>query len=110
MFKIAKNLVKTFEQTLSLSDQDRLDGFFQSIPPNLLESQIHSNTDMSTLSDVLSGLRVVYVDELQLQLESYFDFIVGISYYIINRGKYYFKVYHRPYQTAFGTGKKTCGR
>ena len=35
-----------------------------------------------------------------------FDFIVGISYYIINRGKYYFKVYHRPYQTAFGTGKK----
>lgn len=79
MFKIAKNLVKTFEQTLSLSDQDRLDGFFQSIPPNLLESQIHSNTDMSTLSDVLSGLRVVYVDELQLQLESYFDFIVGID-------------------------------
>ena len=39
-----------------------------------------------------------------------FDFIVGISYYIINRGKYYFKVYHRPYQTAFGTGKKACGR
>ncbi|KAL3230426.1 Uncharacterized protein RNJ44_00875 [Nakaseomyces bracarensis] len=83
MFRIAKNLVKTFEQsvqeTLSMSDQDRLDGFFQSIPPNILGAQINKAVDPSTLSKVISGLRVVYVDELQLQLESYFDFIVGID-------------------------------
>lgn len=81
MFRIAKNLVKTFEQSVSetLSGQDRLDGFFQSIPPNMLESQINKNMDPATLSKVISGLRVVYVDELQLQLESYFDFIVGID-------------------------------
>lgn len=81
MFRIAKNLVKTFEQSVAetLSGQDRLDGFFQSIPPNLLGAQVSTNADPATLSKVISGLRVVYVDELQLQLESYFDFIVGMD-------------------------------
>lgn len=99
MFRIAKNLVKTLEQsvqeTLSLSQSSgQLDAFFQSIPPNLLLPQTHShsqqNQDQSQyaveqpqhhrrFNEVVSGLRVVYVSEDQRQLQSYFDYIVGIN-------------------------------
>ncbi|QLQ78701.1 hypothetical protein HG537_0B00500 [Torulaspora globosa] len=93
MFRIAKNLVKTLEQsvqeTLSLSQgSSQLDGFFQSIPPNLLLPQTHSHSQQDTaeqhqhhrrFNEVVSGLRVVYVSENQRQLQSYFDYIVGIN-------------------------------
>ena len=86
MFRIAKNLVKTFEQSVQGLAQDgsQLDSFFQSIPPNLLATQLaqhEQNTmgDMSSFSNNVSGLRIVWVDELQLQLQSYFDYIVGIN-------------------------------
>lgn len=100
MFRIAKNLVKTLEQsvqeTLSLSqDSNQLDAFFQSIPPNLLlpQSYSHSQADevqnleqsqrqhqhSHRFNEIVSGLRIVYADESQLQLQSYFDYIVGIN-------------------------------
>ncbi|KAG0669591.1 hypothetical protein C6P45_003581 [Maudiozyma exigua] len=86
MFRIAKNLVKTFEQSVQGLAQDgsQLDSFFQSIPPNLLATQLaqhEQNTmgDMSSFSNNVAGLRIVWVDELQLQLQSYFDYIVGIN-------------------------------
>ncbi|SMN21399.1 similar to Saccharomyces cerevisiae YDR517W GRH1 Acetylated, cis-golgi localized protein involved in ER to Golgi transport [Maudiozyma saulgeensis] len=86
MFRIAKNLVKTFEQSVQGLAQDgsQLDSFFQSIPPNLLATQLEQheqNTmgDMGSFSNAVSGLRVVWVDELQLQLQSYFDYIVGFN-------------------------------
>ncbi|EDO18961.1 hypothetical protein Kpol_2002p31 [Vanderwaltozyma polyspora DSM 70294] len=99
MFRIAKNLVKTLEQSVqdfSLSQSsDQLDAFFQSIPPNLLlaqfqqhqnqngnEQECNNEVDYSirkNYNDTVSGLRIVYVDETQLQLQSYFDYIVGIN-------------------------------
>ncbi|QLL31188.1 hypothetical protein HG536_0B00490 [Torulaspora globosa] len=99
MFRIAKNLVKTLEQsvqeTLSLSQSSsQLDAFFQSIPPNLLLPQTHSHSQQDQeqpqhsveqhhhprrFNEVVSGLRVVYVSETQRQLQSYFDYIVGIN-------------------------------
>lgn len=73
MFRIAKNLVKSFEQSVQEISQDKsLDTYFQSLPPNLLVPGNNSNTN-------LHGLRIVQVDETQLQLESFFDFIVGIN-------------------------------
>ncbi|CAI4038364.1 hypothetical protein SMKI_04G7080 [Saccharomyces mikatae IFO 1815] len=91
MFRIAKNLVRTFEQsvqdTLALSqDSGNLDAFFQSIPPNLLSSQLASPAEVisegakhTNVNETLSGLRVVWVDEMQLQLQSFFDYIVGFN-------------------------------
>jgi len=86
MFRIAKNLVKTFEQSVQGLAQDgsQLDSYFQSIPPNLLAIQVEQheqNTmgDMGSFSNSVSGLRVVWVDEWQLQLQSYFDYIVGLN-------------------------------
>lgn len=97
MFRIAKNLVKTLEQsvqdTLSLSqDSNQLDAFFQSIPPNLLLPQQYSHSQLHAdqlqvqqqsihhrFNETVSGLRVIYADETQLQLQSYFDYIVGIN-------------------------------
>lgn len=86
MFRIAKNLVKTFEQSVQGLSQDgsQLDAFFQSIPPNLLATQLQQHEqdtlgDTSAFNGTVSGLRVVWVHELQLQLQSYFDFIVGIN-------------------------------
>lgn len=94
MFRIAKNLVKTLEQSvLTLSqDTNQLDLFFQSIPPNLLLPQRHSQIQLEEGTDqqsqiafdhrfnnVVSGLRVLCVDETQLQLQSFFDYIIGIN-------------------------------
>lgn len=118
MFRIAKNLVKTLEQsvqeTLSLSgDANQLDAFFQSIPPNLLlpQSYSHSQQDQEQaqkpvqhqnrhrFNEVVSGLRVVYVDEIQLQLQSFFDYIVGINDdpvpMISNQHGYFYPDYNR---------------
>lgn len=91
MFRIAKNLVKTFEQSaLALSqDSNQFDSFFQSIPPNLLVDQINANLDNNSIS----GLRILKVDyELfnscldensqftsENNLSSFFDYIVGIN-------------------------------
>ncbi|CAL9738632.1 GRASP65 homolog protein 1 [Monosporozyma servazzii] len=87
MFRIAKNIVKTFEQTVSdtvSGNSNKLDAFFQSIPPNLITSQfnIDPNTDFNlpnNANEVISGLRIIYVEEWQLQLQSFFDYIVGIN-------------------------------
>ncbi|CCH58543.1 hypothetical protein TBLA_0A07530 [Henningerozyma blattae CBS 6284] len=99
MFRIAKSLVKSIEQsvqdTLSFSQDSQLDAFFQSIPPNLILPQLlppnYSPDDPSLTgtqplfeftqkhNNIISGLRIVYVDESQLQLQSYFDHIVGIN-------------------------------
>ncbi|KAJ1541083.1 Grh1p [Saccharomyces cerevisiae] len=91
MFRIAKNLVRTFEQsvqdTLALSqDSSNLDAFFQSIPPNLLSAQLESPVDAvsegvkhTNVNETLSGLRIVWVDEMQFQLQSFFDYIVGFN-------------------------------
>ena len=87
MFRIAKNLVKTFEQTVSDTvsrNNNRLDVFFQSIPPNLIASQFsqdvnHDFTLPNNANELISGLRILYVEEWQLQLQSFFDYIVGIN-------------------------------
>lgn len=77
MFRIAKSIVKSFEQSVSetisqTTGPDGLDSYFQSIPPNVLVANNNTNA-------TLHGLRVVQCDETQLQLHSYFDFIVGID-------------------------------
>lgn len=119
MFRIAKNLVRTLEQsvqeTLSLSQgSSQLDAFFQSIPPNLLLPQTHSHTQEgqnqshysveqhqhdSRFNEVVSGLRVVFVGEMQVQLQSYFDYIVGINDdaipLISNQHGYFYPDYHQ---------------
>lgn len=87
MFRIAKNLVKTLEQTVSdtvARNNNKLDVFFQSIPPNLIASQFNqdSNNDFTlpnNANELISGLRILYVEEWQLQLQSFFDYIVGIN-------------------------------
>ncbi|CCC66593.1 hypothetical protein NCAS_0A00330 [Naumovozyma castellii] len=88
MFRIAKSFVRTIEQsvqdTLALSnDQNQLDAFFQCIPPNLIYNQLTpTSTDnglSASINSSLAGLRVVWVDELQLQLNSFFDYIVGLN-------------------------------
>lgn len=87
MFRIAKNIVKTFEQTVSdtvSGNNNKLDAFFQSIPPNLITAQfnIDPNTEFNlpnNANELISGLRIIYVDEWQLQLQSFFDYIVGIN-------------------------------
>ncbi|CCD25765.1 Grh1p NDAI_0F04470 [Naumovozyma dairenensis CBS 421] len=83
MFRIAKNLVKTFEDTLSSSsDSNELNAFFQSIPPNFLVNQIYPQNDSTSSlnpNETVSGLRIVWVDETQLQFQSFFDYIVGIN-------------------------------
>lgn len=92
MFRIAKNLVKTFEQgALALSqDSNQIDSFFQSIPPNLLVDQINANLDNNSIS----GLRILKIDNELFDnclrsnnvsesnttyLNSFFDYIVGIN-------------------------------
>ncbi|SCU96446.1 LADA_0H00980g1_1 [Lachancea dasiensis] len=74
MFRIAKNIVKTFEQSVSdtIGVGGGLDSYFESIPSHLLVPGIHTN-------ETLQGLRVLSCDETQLQLQSFFDFIVGIN-------------------------------
>ncbi|SCU95100.1 LAMI_0F00980g1_1 [Lachancea mirantina] len=74
MFRIAKNLVKTFEQSVTdtIGAGDKLDSYFMSLPPNLL---VPGNDSNSTLH----GLRVIRCDETQLQVASFFDFIVGFN-------------------------------
>lgn len=92
MFRIAKNLVKSFEQSVQdtfSQDSNQVDAFLQSIPPNLLTPQFMQvdpqsgefvpRTFTSDVSSSLSGLRVLWVDEYQLQLQSFFDYIVGIN-------------------------------
>ncbi|GCF00126.1 hypothetical protein ZYGM_003221 [Zygosaccharomyces mellis] len=84
MFRIAKNLVKTLEQsvqeTLAGGNNQQLDVFFQSIPPQLLLTQAEAfKEDHVRFNGMVSGLRVVAVEEHQLQLESFFDYIVGIE-------------------------------
>ena len=88
MFRIAKNLVKTFEQTVSDTvsrNNTKLDAFFQSIPPNLILPQFNqdpTNNDFilpNNANELVSGLRILYVEEWQLQLQSFFDYIVGIN-------------------------------
>ncbi|KAL6947395.1 hypothetical protein ACO0QE_002278 [Hanseniaspora vineae] len=81
MFNIAKKLVKTFEQSVSEtlntngSASATNDSYFQSIPPNLLQ---YPNDYRPTI-DTLHGLRVVQCDETQLQLHTFFDYIIGIN-------------------------------
>lgn len=84
MFRIAKNLVRTLEQsvqeTLAGGDNQQLDAFFQSIPPQLLLTQAEAfKEDHVRFNGMVSGLRVVAVEEHQLQLQSFFDYIVGIE-------------------------------
>lgn len=84
MLRIAKNLVKTLEQsvqeTLIGGDKQHLDSFFQSIPPQLLLPQAEAyGSDYVKFNKMVSGLRVVAVEEHQLQLQSFFDYIVGIE-------------------------------
>lgn len=130
MFRIAKNLVKTLEQsvqeTLSLSgDTGQLDAFFQSIPPNLLLPQSYSHLQQDQdqaqkpvqqqhrhrFNEVVSGLRVVFVDETQLQLQSYFDYIVGINDdavpMISNQHGYFYPDYHRITQILNASANST---
>lgn len=81
MFNIAKKLVKTFEQSVSEtlntngSASATNDSYFQSIPPNLLQ---YPNEYRPTI-DTLHGLRVVQCDDTQLQLHTFFDYIIGIN-------------------------------
>lgn len=103
MFRIAKNIVKTFEQGVSdtissvtRDNNNKLDAFFQSIPPHLIAAQFinnnnynNNNTGADTpetqfslpnnANELISGLRIIYVEEWQLQLQSFFDYIVGIN-------------------------------
>ncbi|SCU98892.1 LAME_0G00958g1_1 [Lachancea meyersii CBS 8951] len=74
MFRIAKNLVKTFEQSVSdtIGAGGRLDPYFASVPSNLLVPGNDSN-------ETLNGLRVLSCEVAQLQLQSFFDYIVGID-------------------------------
>ncbi|CCK70694.1 Grh1p KNAG_0F00220 [Huiozyma naganishii CBS 8797] len=93
MFRIAKNLVRTLEQSVSESlqwaPQDTVDVFFQAVPPNLLAPQLESLGRGGGGADAqqhvnasLSGLRCVYVDDEcrpQCGLHSFFDYIVGVD-------------------------------
>ena len=74
MFRIAKSLVKTFEQSVTdtIGAGAQLDSYFDSIPLQLAQQGNNSN-------DSLNGLRVLACDEAQVQLESFFDYIVGID-------------------------------
>lgn len=82
MFRIAKTLVKSIEQsvqdTFNYEGDGSLDGYFQSIPPNLLSTQLNNNTQ-NINNDNISGLRVLFVDDTQLQFQSFFDYIVGFN-------------------------------
>lgn len=73
MLRIAKNVFKTFEQSVQDISSDRfLDVYFRSIPANLLEQGNNTNA-------MLYGLRIVKVEEKQVQIKSFFDYIVGID-------------------------------
>lgn len=74
MFRIAKNLVRTFEQSVSdtIGAGTQLDSYFESVPPNLLSPGNNTN-------ELLHGLRVLACDESQVQLQSFFDYIIGID-------------------------------
>lgn len=79
MFRIAKNLVRTLEESVSGSVSDKpLDSYFNSVPPQLFPIQ-DSDPRYSQQKDSLYGLRVVQVDETQLQLSSFFDYIIGFN-------------------------------
>ncbi|SCU95553.1 LAFA_0G00958g1_1 [Lachancea sp. 'fantastica'] len=74
MFRIAKNIVKTFEQSVSdtIGAGSHLDSYFASLPSELLVPGNNTN-------EALHGLRVLSCDVAQLQLQSFFDYIVGIN-------------------------------
>lgn len=77
MLRIAKDLVRTFEQsvqdTLRNGSNPANDAFFHSVPPSL------ALRDPAAPTGSLYGLRVVWRDDLQLQFEPFFDFIVGLD-------------------------------
>ncbi|CEP64291.1 Grh1p LALA0_S11e00804g [Lachancea lanzarotensis] len=74
MFRIAKSIVKTFEQSVSdtIGAGSHLDSYFASVPSELLVEGNNTN-------EALHGLRVLSCDVAQLQLQSFFDYIVGID-------------------------------
>jgi len=89
MFGFAKKLVKNLEQSVNetintintrnntaISDQ-----YFQSIPEHLLIRYYDSTNTLKVITNVdqLYGLRVVQTDEYQLQVTSFFDYIIGIN-------------------------------
>ncbi|SSD59973.1 related to GRASP65 homolog protein 1 [Saccharomycodes ludwigii] len=81
MFNIAKKLVKSFEQsvneTLSSAVSNGQDSYFHSIPQQLLLGNYSNDGEIQYSS--LHGLRVLYCDEIQVQLQSFFDYIVGLN-------------------------------
>lgn len=79
MFRIAKNLVKTLEESVSGAvSEGPSDSYFQSIPPQLFAVQ-DGKSGYFQERESLCGLRVVQVDETQLQLSSFFDFVIGFN-------------------------------
>ena len=89
MCGFAKKLVKNLEQSVNetintintrnntaISDQ-----YFQSIPEHLLIRYYDSTNNLKVITNVdqLYGLRVIHTDEYQLQVTSFFDYIIGIN-------------------------------
>ncbi|KAL6933508.1 uncharacterized protein HGUI_01774 [Hanseniaspora guilliermondii] len=89
MFGFAKKLVKNLEQSVNetintintrnntaISDQ-----YFQSIPEHLLIRYYDSTNNLKVITNVdqLYGLRVLQTDTYQLQLTTFFDYIIGIN-------------------------------
>lgn len=89
MFGFAKKLVKNLEQSVNetintintrnntaISDQ-----YFQSIPEHLLIRYYDSTNNLKVITNVdqLYGLRIIHTDEYQLQVTSFFDYIIGIN-------------------------------
>lgn len=79
MFRIAKNLVKTLEESVTGTVGDKpVDSYFHSVPPQLFPIK-ENDARYSQQADSLYGLRVVQVSETQLQLYSFFDYIIGFN-------------------------------
>lgn len=79
MFRIAKNLVRTLEESVTGTVGDKpIDSYFHSVPPQLFPIR-EDDPRYAHQTDSLYGLRVVQVDESQLQLTSFFDYIIGFN-------------------------------
>lgn len=89
MFGFAKKLVKNLEQsvnetinTINTRNNTAIsDVYFQSIPEHLLIRYYDSTNNLKVITNVdqLYGLRVLQTDAYQLQLTTFFDYIIGIN-------------------------------
>ncbi|CDO92706.1 unnamed protein product [Kluyveromyces dobzhanskii CBS 2104] len=79
MFRIAKNFVRTLEESVTGTVGEKpVDSYFHSVPPQLFPIK-EDDPRYSQQTDSLYGLRIVQVAETQLQLNSFFDYIIGFN-------------------------------